>query len=299
MSDSKAIQRATEPAAQQTAALANMEKKVREILPLVGGDRAKAEKIIRIGANAVSKTPALAKCNPAKLWLGIQEIAAMNLTIGARGAYLVPYKDEVQVIVSPHGLIELAYRHPLVKSVQARVVRKGEPLLIEYAPEATVKHSPRIDGQGGEMIGAYAIIDLTNGGRIVEWMSRIEVLKIKNSSQSARKGYGPWVDWEEEMWRKTVLKRAMKYVPQSEEMMRALDVDDEDSDPIITKPQEAQRVAAGKGLEALRHHVVGKDDESSDDNSGMDTTLSADHSAQEAGNAEDADQLDDEGDFDE
>lgn len=293
MSDSKAIQKATEQP-QQSAAMVNMEKKVREILPLVGGDRAKAEKIIRIGANAVSKTPALAKCNPAKLWLGIQEIAAMNLTIGGRGAYLVPYKDEVQVIVSPHGLIELAFRHPLVKSVQARVVRKGEPLLIEYAPEATVKHSPRIDGQGGEMIGAYAIIDLTTGGRVVEWMSRIEILKVKNTSQSARKGYGPWVDWEEEMWRKTVLKRAMKYVPQSEEMMHALEVDDTDSDPAITKPKTHERALPSNGLDALRQSVgVSAGDEGSEEKRHDEPEEAEVLDEKETGD------LSDEGDFDE
>jgi recombination protein RecT len=287
MSEQRAVQKASEP---QPNAITNLEKKVREVLPLVNGDRARAEKIIRIGANAVSKTPALAKCDPAKLWLGIQEIAAMNLAIGARGAYLVPYKEDVQVIISPHGLIEMAYRHPLVKSVQTRVVRKGEPFLVEYAPEATVKHSPRIDGQPGDMIGAYTIVELATGGRIVEWMSRIEILKVKNTSQSAKKGYGPWVDWEEEMWRKTVLKRAMKYVPQSEDMMRALDLDDEDSDPQITKPQEVQRVAPGRGVDALRQ-AVAKDE---------DDIITADHAGKPP--VEDAEILDrpdlsDDGDF--
>jgi recombination protein RecT len=288
MSEQKAIQKASETS--QPNAITNLEKKVREVLPLVNGDRARAEKIIRIGANAVAKTPALAKCDPAKLWLGIQEIAAMNLAIGARGAYLVPYREEVQVIVSPHGLIEMAYRHPLVKSVQARVVRKGEPFLVEYAPEATVKHSPRIDGQPGDMIGAYSIVELTTGGRIVEWMSRIEILKVKNTSQSAKKGYGPWVDWEEEMWRKTVLKRAMKYVPQSEDMMRALDLDDEDSDPQITKPQEAQRVAPGRGVEALRQ-AVAKDEDSAA------TEESADKRSIDEAEIVDRPDLSDDGDF--
>lgn len=272
------------------APLTNYENKVRQVMPLVGGDRARAEKVVRIAANAVSKTPALAKCDGAKLWLAVQEIAAMNLPIGARGAYLVPYKDEVQVIVSPHGLIELAFRHPLVKSVQARVVRKGEPLLVEYAPEATIKHSPRIDGQGGELMGAYAIIELSTGGRVVEWMSRVEVLKVKNVSQSARKGYGPWVDWEEEMWRKTVLKRAMKYVPQSEEMMRALELDDEDSDPVITKPQQHERVAPGTGVNALKTAVLAAKIEEEKPDLEDDTPK-----ADDAGGED----LNDEGDFDE
>jgi recombination protein RecT len=229
-----------------------MERKVRQVMPLVNNDRNRAEKVVRVAANAVAKTPALANCDPAKLWLAVQDIAAMNLPIGGRGAYLVPYKGDCTVIISPHGLIELAFRHPLVKSVQARVVREGEQFSINYAPEATVSHAPNLTGEAGKMIGAYAIIELTTGGRVVEWMTRLEIQKVRQSSQSARSGRGPWVDWEDEMWRKTVLKRAMKYVPQSEEMMRALDMDDEEHDLTQTATVLDRTVVTGKGVSSLK-----------------------------------------------
>lgn len=229
-----------------------MERKVRQVMPLVGNDRNRAEKVVRVAANAVAKTPALANCDPAKLWLAVQDIAAMNLPIGGRGAYLVPYKSDCTVIISPHGLIELAYRHPLVKSVQARVVREGEEFSVSYAPDVVVSHSPNLTGEAGKMIGAYAIIELSTGGRIVEWMTRMEIQKVRQTSQSARNGRGPWVDWEDEMWRKTVLKRAMKYVPQSEDMMRALDMDDEDADLTTTAQQLDRTTITGKGVSALK-----------------------------------------------
>jgi recombination protein RecT len=213
-----------------TKALTVREQQIVTLTELVGGDTAKAEKVWRIAANAVSKTPALKQVAREKLWLAIQDVAAMGLPFGGRGAYLVPYKADVTVIISPHGLIELMYRHPLVKSVQARVVREGEPCEVTYAPEAKITHAPSLGGTAGQMLGAYAIIELTTGGRVVEWMSRAEILKVKAISQSARSGKGPWADWEEEMWRKTVLKRAAKYVPQSEELMRAMDRDDADHD---------------------------------------------------------------------
>lgn len=235
------------------AVMTAMERKVRQVMQLVNNDRNRAEKIVRVAANAVAKTPALANCDPGKLWLAVQDIAAMNLPIGGRGAYLVPYKEDCSVIVSPHGLIELAYRHPLVKSVQARVVREGEPFDISYAPDAVISHKPTLTGEPGQMIGAYAIIELTTGGRIVEWMTRLEVIKIKATSQSARKGYGPWKDWEEEMWRKSVLKRAMKYVPQSEDMMRALDMDDEDSDLTAVAAPVERTTVKGRGVNALKN----------------------------------------------
>lgn len=238
----------------ETPAPTAMERKVLEIMPLVGGDRSRAEKIVRVAANAVSKTPALQEVDRNKLWLAIQDIVALNLPFGGRGAYLVPYKADVTVIISPHGLIELMYRNPLVKSVQARVVREGEEFSISYAPEATVHHAPSLTQETGVMIGAYAIVELTTGGRIVEWMSKIDILKIKAASMSAKKGYGPWKDWEEEMWRKSVLKRVAKYVPQSEDLRVALEKDDEESDPALTKPKAAPVI--GKGVAALREHLA-------------------------------------------
>ena len=206
-----------------------MERKVQELMPLVGGDRRRAERVVRVAANAISKTPALARCDKGKLWLAVQDVVSMGLTFGARGAYLVPHKSDVNVIVSPHGLIELAFRSPLVKAIQARVVNEKDEYSVQYAPDPIIAHKPCLTGDAGPLVAAYAIIDLTTGGRVIEWMDRSEIEKTKAVSQSAKSGYGPWKDWEAEMWRKTVLKRAMKYVPQSEELMLALAKDDEDT----------------------------------------------------------------------
>ena len=243
-----------------------LERKVQEVLPLVGNDRNRAERIVRVAANAVSKNPQLLRADKAKLWLAIQDVVAMGLTFGPRGAYLVPYKNDVTVIVSPHGLIELAFRSPLVKAIQARVVYEKDDCTVEYAPEAVVTHRPTLSDDKGPMIGAYAVIDLTTGGRVVEWMTKSEVEQVKRTSQSAKSGYGPWKDWEAEMWRKTVLKRAMKYVPQSEELMMALSKDDEDHNvsaapAIASAKQVLQKALATPVVEA---EIIEDDEEFAD-----------------------------------
>jgi phage RecT family recombinase len=245
--------------------LTREQRVINHLVPLLGGDERRAQKMMRVATNAMSKTPALAKVNEGKFWLAVAEIAALNLTIGQRGAYLVPYKQDVTVIISPHGLIELAFRHPLVKAVQARAVRAGDEFSVSYAPEPTVRHAPRLTGSPGDLVAAYAIVDLTTGGRIVEFMTREEILAIRQRSQSARSGGGPWVTDEGEMWRKTVLKRAMKYVPQSEEMMKGLDLDDDDTDLSVTPDHarslvahadaDTQPVVHGEGVAGLKAMV--------------------------------------------
>lgn len=248
-----------------------VDQRTRQVMQLVGGDRARAEKVLRVAANAVQKVPALASVDKGKLWMAILDVASMNLPFGPRGAYLVPYQNDVTVIISPHGLIEMAYRHPLVKSIQARVVRAGEPFRVTYAPEAVVFHDPTVTDVAGEMIGAYAIIDLTTGGRIVEWMTRAEIMKVKAVSRSANGGGSPWRQWEEEMWRKTVLKRAMKYVPQSEDMMRAFDREDSDADfEVVTDSTTAVNsamaapVSTASGSAGVRERLAAKRQQASE-----------------------------------
>lgn len=235
-----------------------MDQRTKQVMQLVGGDRARAEKMIRVAANAVKKVPALQRVDQGKMWLAILDVVSLNLTFGPRGAYLVPYGNDVTVIISPQGVIQLMYRHPLVKSVQARVVRDGEPFRIAYAPEPIVVHEPMVAGEPGPMLGAYAIIDLTTGGRVVEWMTRADIEKVKRTSKSARGG-GPWQDWEEEMWRKTVLKRAAKYVPQSDDLRQAFDRDDEDADFEVVPDYGAQAaLSASTGTAALKERLAAK-----------------------------------------
>ena len=255
MSESTAV------ATQDQKALAVAEKRerqVQELVALTRGTEEEAKRIIQLAAVACDRLPALKQADKGSLWLAVREVASLRLPFGGRGAYLVPYKGQVQVIVSPHGLIELLYRNSLVRVVQARVVREGEPFRVRYAPEMLVEHEPLVRGTPGTMIGAYAVVQLTNGANVVEYMTREEILKVKATSQSARKGYGPWADWEEEMWRKTVLKRAAKYVPQDEDLSRALERDDEDHDlTLLAKDKAAGLTRGAAAVEMERPGVAG------------------------------------------
>ena len=56
---------------------------------------------------------------------------------------------------------------------------------------------------------------VTSGDFLTEEMSAEDVLKVRNTSKSKNSQYSPWNTFEEEMWRKTVVKRASKYWPKS------------------------------------------------------------------------------------
>jgi hypothetical protein len=55
-----------------------------------------------------------------------------------------------------------------------------------------------------------------------------------------------------------VLKRAMKYVPQSDDMARAFDREDDDADFSVVEDTSAHVLAATTGTSALRDRVLRK-----------------------------------------
>jgi len=71
-------------------------------------------------------------------------------------------------------------------------------------------------------------------------MPWFEIEKIKKTSKSGTGQYSPWVVWELDMIKKTVIKRHFKFLisgSPSEELMNALAVEEENNglDPKFTK----------------------------------------------------------------
>ena len=74
------------------------------------------------------------------------------------------------------------------------------------------------------VVGVFAQIRTTNGGIFTEFMSAAEIDAVRKRSRA--KDNGPWVDWWSEMARKTVLRRLIKKLPVSREVMVTLERDD-------------------------------------------------------------------------
>jgi recombination protein RecT len=143
-----------------------------------------------------------------------------------------------------------------VVSIESRIVREGDLFDWELGLEKKLRHKP--SGKG-ELTHAYCIWRLKDGTVEFEVMDREQIIKIRNRSSAKTKDgdiFGPWKTDEEEMWRKTVLKRAMKYVPQSDDMARAFDREDDDADFSVVEDTSAHVLAATTGTSALRERVL-------------------------------------------
>lgn len=127
------------------------------------------------------------------------------------------------------GLMKLALQAGEVLKIESRLVYEKDVFEVEEDIEPRIIHKHGLSDRG-EKIGAYCVWKLKNGETQFEIMSKEEILSIRNRSSSKTKEgviVGPWKTDEAEMWRKTVVRRASKYMPLSTEAQRAVMADNQ------------------------------------------------------------------------
>ena len=206
----------------------SMEGEIKKALPSV----ITPERFTRMTLSAISTNPKLAQCTPAS-FLGAMMSAAQlglepNTPLGQ--AYLIPYKnrgvDEVQFQLGYKGLIDLAYRSGEVELVQAHIVYENDTFVCEYGLEPKLVHKPA-DSDRGEPIKVYAMFKTKSGGYGFEVMSMDDVRRhAEKYSQAYKSGFSPWRTNFEEMAKKTVLKRVLKYAPLKSDFVKAVAQDE-------------------------------------------------------------------------
>lgn len=201
----------------------SMEGEIKKALPSV----ITPERFTRIVLSAISTNPKLADCTP-QSFLGAMMTSAqlgleVNTPIGA--AYILPYNNkgklEAQFQLGYKGLIDLAYRSGEVEVIQAHVVYENDEFTCEYGLDPKLTHKPA-DHDRGEPVKVYAVFKTKSGGFGFEVMSMEDVRKhAAKYSQSYGSNYSPWKTNFEEMAKKTVLKRVLKYAPLKSDFVRA------------------------------------------------------------------------------
>jgi recombination protein RecT len=220
---SAAIQKTT------TETLADLLRSRKDAIAQLVPKHLTAERLMRVAVNCVAKTPGLQKCTPTSLLQSALVAAELGLEPGgALGhLYLVPMGNVCTPIVGYRGLIALARRSGDVTSVRSVVVHERDKFRLTEGIEQSIEHEPCLDGDPGPMRYVYCVIKLKDGGVQVELMSRHQVDAIRARSRASNNG--PWVTDYEEMARKTVARRGLKWAPLSSEVIeRALELDTAD-----------------------------------------------------------------------
>lgn len=228
-----------------------MQGEIKKALPSV----LTPERFTRIVLSALSTNPKLAETTP-QSFLGAMMTAAQlglepNTPLGQ--AYLIPYKNhgvlECQFQLGYKGLIDLAYRSGQISVIQAHTVYENDEFEYELGLEPKLHHVPCKNVDKGEPVWFYGMFKTKDGGFGFEVMSVEDVRRFaKKYSKAYSSSYSPWTTNFEEMAKKTVLKRALKYAPLKTEFVRGLSADEtiktEISDDMFTVPNETIEVEA-------------------------------------------------------
>ena len=206
------------------AYIKSMEGEIKKALPSV----ITPERFTRMVLSAISVNPKLASCTP-KSFLGAMMSAAQlglepNTPLGQ--AYLIPFKnhgqDEVQFQIGYKGLIDLAYRSGEVEVVQSQIVYENDHFECQYGLDPKLVHIPA-DSARGEPVKVYAVFKTKSGGYGFEVMSMDDIKEhAKKYSKAYASGYSPWSSNFEEMAKKTVLKKVLKYAPMKSDFVRGI-----------------------------------------------------------------------------
>ena len=255
-----------------------------EVLPKVIDEK----RFARVLISAVNTTPKLADCEPMTVLGSMMVSAQLGLEPNTpQGhAYLVPYKHVCQLIIGYRGMIELAMRSGLVSHVSDHVVRANDEFDIRQGSEESISH--KIDpfkslAERGERVGAYAIFHLKDGGRVQRFLTAEEIM-------AARPKFWDKTPWSgkiqggdtvnefiiDEMWAKTAIRRTAKRAPQSPELARGIQADEQAScgavytmsggEVVVREPETIDATATRvSGKAALQMKMKGEAAQSEED----------------------------------
>ncbi|RLD65661.1 MAG: hypothetical protein DRI84_06380 [Bacteroidetes bacterium] len=161
----------------------------------------------------------------ASLFKACLELASMGLSPGGSDAALIAYGPKVDARVMIGGLLRLIRESGEVKSILAELVYKNDSFEYVVSSDGIIfNHKPDYFGVRGERIGAYAYAILKDGTPLVEVLTNNDIAAIKSCSKGSG---GPWASFEEQMIKKSCIRRLSKRLPLTQQASAAVESDDQ------------------------------------------------------------------------
>lgn len=222
------------------------------------------ERMVRAALTAMLRTPALAQCDQTSFMQAMLTLSQLGLEPDGRMAHLIPFNNnkaqrvDCQLIVDYKGLVELVNRSGKVSTIHADVVCENDDF--EYDMGEIKRHRVDLRKPRGKVYAAYARVVMKDGTCKCEVMGLDQIEAIRKRSRAGSSG--PWVtDWDE-MAKKTVFRRASKWLSLSPELRDAVNVDDDQIEHTLaveTIPDKpASRVEAARARAGIQSEPQGE-----------------------------------------
>lgn len=191
------------------------------------------EKFLRVIFTAIQMKPELLQCDRQSLFAAATLAAQDGLLPDGREGAFVPYKPKNASVKSIRwqpmirGILKLVRQSGEIATINALPVFQGDTF--RYWIDDNGEHilyEPVEEDRQGPRIKAFAFAKTKDGELNVEVMSENQIEAVRNSSAAA--DTGPWAgDFQDEMVRKTVLRRLTKRLPMSTDVERIFDRDND------------------------------------------------------------------------
>jgi len=248
-------------------ALANPTEKLRAQITSMTGEfrnalpsHIKPEKFQRVVMTVVQQNPDLMGADRRSLLVSCLKCAADGLIPDGREAALVIFNTKsgdswvkaVQYMPMLAGIQKRIRNSGEIASIQAHVIYENDHFIWHQGIDASIEHRPLFPGDRGKAIGAYAVAKFKDGSDPqFEVMDVAAIEKVRAVSRAGKSG--PWVQWWDEMARKTVFRRLSKWLPMDTEAEDLMRRDDENDAQDVAAPTIRVEAEAPSKLDALEH----------------------------------------------
>lgn len=185
----------------------------------------------------VQTTPKLLDCKRSSLLNAIMQAFELGLNIGPSGeAYILPYWDKAQFQVWYKWIVKLTYWAG-IQSIRSEIVYKNDEFnnvnwVINHKIDIFKSAKDRWEPIWCYVIAKYKWEEISKAMNIDDIMKFKTFSKSANAKEQWQRDSSPWDqknDPELNMWKKTVLKQLAKMLPQNEQLVKAIEIDNEDS----------------------------------------------------------------------
>lgn len=184
----------------------------------ISGSEEKTKIELGFAVQLVAKNPQLQKCDARSIFESVINVARTGITLNPvyKLAHLVPRGGKCVLDFDYKGLVKILKDNGCIKDIQAIIVYEDEDFE-EGQDQLTPPHHKRNysetekEHNERKKKGVYSRVLLPDNTIIfTPFMPAWEILKTKNTSKAASSQYSPWNTWEDEMWKKTKIKRDFK-----------------------------------------------------------------------------------------
>ena len=211
------------------------------------------DRFVRIAITTIRQNPKLAQCSQESLLGALMVSAQLGLEPGTLGqCYLIPFENkklgkvECQFQIGYKGLIELLRRSGQLSDIYSYAVYENDDFEITYGLSRDLKHKPNFSDRG-EIIGFYAVAILKDGAKAFEYMTKEEIIKHEEKYRKGSYKNDVWNKNFEEMSKKTVVKKLLKWLPVSVEFLENIEKDDKSFKVTDTKNAEDIEIIENNG----------------------------------------------------